>query len=63
MEEDQTGGACSTYGVEERYMAGFSVKTWIKEPLGRRGNGWEDNIIMNPKGGGREDMDWTHLPM
>jgi hypothetical protein len=50
-------------GVEERYMAGFGRKNWIKEPLGRRSSRWEDNIIMNPKGGGRDDMDWTHLPM
>ena len=57
------GKACSTYGVEERYIPGFGGKTGRNEPLGRRSSRWEDNIKIYLKGAGRDDMDWTHLPI
>ena len=38
------GGACSTYGREERVLLGKSEE---KRPLGRPRFKWEDNIKMD----------------
>jgi hypothetical protein len=32
-----------------------------KRPLGRPRNRWEDNIKMDPREKGLEDVDWIHL--
>ena len=39
------GGACRTYGGEERCIQGFREETWGKETR----LGWEDNIEMDLK--------------
>jgi len=41
------GGACSTYGGEERSIQSFDGETGAKEPLGRPRRRWEDNIKMD----------------
>jgi len=38
------GGACSTYGGEERCIQGFCREIQGKAPLGRPRHRWEDNI-------------------
>jgi len=38
------GGACSTYGGEERCIQGLVGKSEGKRPLGRSRLRWEDNI-------------------
>jgi len=41
------GGACSTYGGDERCIQGFVGKPEGKRPLGRPMCRWEDNIKMD----------------
>ena len=41
------GGACSTYGEEEKCIQGFGGKPKGKKPLGRPRHRWEDNIKMD----------------
>jgi hypothetical protein len=41
------GGACGTYGREERCMQDLVVKPERKRPFGRYRHVWEDNIKMN----------------
>ena len=38
------GGACSTYGGEERCIQGFGAENDGKRPLGRPMRRWEDDI-------------------
>ena len=38
------GGACSTYGGEDRRIQGFGGETRGREMLGRTRRRWEDNI-------------------
>jgi hypothetical protein len=38
------GGACSTYGREERCIRGLVEKPEGKRPFGRPRRGWENNI-------------------
>jgi len=44
MDYNEMGGACSTYGREERVLLGKSEE---KRPLGRPRFKWEDNIKMD----------------
>jgi len=46
-EKNEMGGACSTYGGEERRIQSFGGETRGKEPLGRPRHVWEDNIKMD----------------
>jgi len=39
------GGACYTYGGEERRLLGFAGETWGKGPLGRPRLRWEGNMM------------------
>ena len=41
------GGACSTFGGEERRIQSFGGETEGKIPLGRPRRRWEDNIKMD----------------
>ena len=55
------GGACSAYGVEEKFIQGFVVKPEGKRPLGRTRRRWEDNIQMDRQEVGCGVMDWIEL--
>jgi hypothetical protein len=55
------GGACSTYGGEERCIYGFVGKPELRGPLGRPRRRWEDNIKMDLRDVGWEGMDWIDL--
>jgi len=52
------GGACSTYGGEERVLV---RKPEGKTPLGRRRSRWEDNIKMDLQEVGCGCIDWIKL--
>jgi len=54
------GGACSTYGGEERHIKVFGGKPEGKRPLGRPSR-WEDNIKMDLQEMGCGGMDWIEL--
>jgi len=55
------GGACSTYGGEERRIQGFGGKPEGKRPLGRPRRRWENNIKMDFQDLGCGGMDWIEL--
>jgi len=55
------GGACSTYGGEERAYRILVGKPERKRPLGRLRRRWEDNIKMDILEVGGGGMDWTDL--
>jgi hypothetical protein len=55
------GGACSTYGGEERSYRILVGKHEGKTPLGRPRHRWEDNIQMDLPEVGWGGMDWTDL--
>jgi hypothetical protein len=60
--EDEMGGACGTYGREERCMRDLVGKPERKRPLGRHRRVWEDNIKTNLqeiRRGGRGV--WMHI--
>jgi len=40
IEKSEMGGACSTYGGEERHVQGFGGETWRKETT------WETQVQM-----------------
>jgi len=44
------GGACSTYGGEERCTQGFGLKSERKRPLGRTWRRWKNTIKMDIQG-------------
>jgi len=50
------GGACSTYGSDER-----SIRE--KRPLGRPRRRWKDNIKMDHQEVGCGGMDWIELAL
>jgi hypothetical protein len=55
------GGACGTYGGEERFIQGFGGETEGKEPLGGPRYRWVDSIktyLQEVSWGG---MDWICL--
>ena len=55
------GGACSTYGGEEKCIQGYGGETWEKRTLGRPRRRWEDNITMGIQEVGCGGMDWIDL--
>jgi len=61
MENNEIGGAWSTYGGEERHMQSIGGETWGKEPFGRPRHRWEDNINMDLQEVGCGGMDWIKL--
>ena len=40
MKKNEMGGACSMYGLEERFMQGFGGETWQKETT------WKTQVYM-----------------
>jgi hypothetical protein len=54
------GGACRMYGrVKNTYR--FLIGKPDKGQLGRRRHRWEDNIRMDVREIGWEDVDWMHV--
>ena len=41
------GGACDTYGEQEKCIQGFGGETLEKRPLGRSESRWEDDSKMD----------------
>jgi hypothetical protein len=56
----EMGGACSTYGGEQKCIQGIGGETEGKRPLGRPRYRREDSIKMDIQEVGW-DMDWTDL--
>jgi hypothetical protein len=54
------GRACSTHGEKNEYRI-LVRKPEENRPLGRPRHRWEENIKMDLKGIGWDDMDWIHL--
>ena len=50
MLKNEMGGACSTYGSEERRIQDLVEKPEVKRPLWRHRHRWEDNIKMDLQG-------------
>jgi hypothetical protein len=44
MKKNEMGGACGTYGREERCIQGFGGEPEGKRPLRRPWRRWENNI-------------------
>jgi len=57
--ENEIGGACSTYGIHEKYIQYIGWKNW-KRPLGKRRRRWKD-IKMDLREIQWESMDCMHL--
>ena len=55
------GGACSTYGGEERRIQGFGLQPEGKRSCGRSTRRGEDNIKMDLQEVGCEDMELIDL--
>jgi len=55
------GGACSTYGGEERCIQNLVVISETKRPLGRPRRRWKINIRMELQEMGCRGMDWIDL--
>jgi hypothetical protein len=47
VKKNGVGGACSTYGVEERYIHDFGGEFERIKPVGRPRRKWEDNVKMD----------------
>jgi hypothetical protein len=61
-EKNDMGGACSTYGGEERGVYRVLVgKPEGKRPLGRPRSRWENNIKSDLQEVGFGGMDWIEL--
>jgi hypothetical protein len=43
------GGACSTYGSEEKCLQGFGGETWGERAIWKTRRRWEDSIKMDLK--------------
>ena len=52
------GGACSTFGGEERRVQGLGGETWGKETTQKTRNKWEEIHLQEV---GCEGMDWIDL--
>ena len=55
------GGACGTYGRQERWIQGFCGKTLRKRAHVRRKHRWEDSSKVDLHEMGRGGMDWIDL--
>jgi hypothetical protein len=59
------GGACNIQGRDEKCIQNFSQNTCregIKKPFARHMHRFEDNIKMNLKEMGFENVKWIHMP-
>ena len=56
--QDLLGGACSTYGGEDRFIQGLVEKPEGKRSFGRSKRRWEDNIKMDLQEVGCGGTDW-----
>jgi hypothetical protein len=61
IEKNEIGGACSAYGVWERRVQGFGVKTLGKETNGNTRCRWQDNIKADLQEEGYGVMDWIEV--
>ena len=64
IKKNEKGGACSTYGRQERYIQGFGGETLEKEPLGRPRCRWENDVEMDMQEvgwGGRTGLIWRRI--
>jgi hypothetical protein len=59
--ENETGGACSTYGESTGVYRVLVGKPGGKRPLGRPGCRWENNIKMDLQEMGCDGMDWIDV--
>jgi hypothetical protein len=59
--EDEMGGACSAHSGDELVYKMLVGKPDGKRPLRRHRCRWENNIKMDLKVIGWEDVDWIHL--
>ena len=55
------GGACCTYGGEERHNRVLMGNPEGKRPLGRPRHRWENNIKMDLQEVGYRVLDWIEL--
>jgi hypothetical protein len=55
------GGACSTYGRNDKLIQNFGGKTRREEITRRPGLRWKDNIRTHLGEIGWEFVDWRHL--
>jgi len=56
MDED-----CNTHGKDEKWIRNLVGKLERKRPLGTPRHSWEDNIKMDLRKIGSEDVDWMVL--
>ena len=61
IEKNEVGRACGLHGRGERCAQGSSGETRGKEPLGRPGHRWEDNIKMDLQEVGGVETGWSWL--
>ena len=63
IEKNEMGGACGTYGGEERCIQGLGGRLEKKKPLGRPRHRWEDNIKMDLQevGWGGIGLNWLRV--
>jgi len=61
IENNEMGGACSAYGLEERRIQDLVTKLEGKRPLGRPRRRWEVNIKMDLQEVGFGLMGWIEL--
>jgi len=59
--EDETDGSCSTHGEMKNVYKILVGKPDRKSPLGRTRRRCEDNIRIDLREIGWEDVDWIHL--
>jgi hypothetical protein len=59
--EDGMGRACNTNGGEDECIKAIGGKARRKRPLGRTRRRWVDNIKMNLREIGWDDMDWIDV--
>ena len=57
IKKNEIGGACSTYGGEQRCIQDLVGKPEGKRPLGRTRRKWDDNIKMDLQEVGSEGTD------
>jgi hypothetical protein len=61
IENNEVGGACSTYGEGRNVYRVLVGKLKGKRPLGRCRHRWEDNVKIDLQELGWSDMDWIDL--
>jgi hypothetical protein len=61
MKNNEMGGACSTYRERRDAYRILVGRPERRRPLGRPRRRWEDNIKMDIREVGGEDMNWIEL--